>query len=91
MAINLQSISIILEAMIVIVCLFTAIHKKRFFAYGFALTFLIYVFYDSAIFYGWIISKNVLSPLFFLATISALLGAILMYEENGTNVKSRKK
>jgi len=91
MEISLQLISIILEAIIVIFCLFAAIQKKKIFAYGFALTFFVYVFYDSVRLFGWAVNESVLYVSFFLATISALLGAILMYIERDVKINKRKK
>jgi hypothetical protein len=87
---NIQIISIILEAIIVIFCLATAIIKNRLFAYGFALTFFVYVFYDSVNYFGLPISSDFLYILFFLATVSAFLATILMYIEEDVK-KSRKK
>ena len=65
-------ISIILEAVIVFILLYAAIGKQRICAWGMALTFSIYVFYDLVDLFGLNISKNILSPLFLIATISAL-------------------
>ena len=91
MPISLPLIAIILEIAIFIVCLFTAIQEKKFFAYGFALTFFIYAFYDSVRLFNWPVSGNVLSVSFFLATVSAFFGAILMYMENNIKIKSKKR
>jgi hypothetical protein len=44
----LHLFSIFLEAVIVVIALLLAVHKKRLYGYGFALTFGIYVVYDLA-------------------------------------------
>jgi len=88
---SLQSISIILEAMIFVVCLVLAIRKKRLFAYGFALTFLIYAFYDSVQFFGLPVNGSDIYFGFFLATVSAFLGTILMYIEEEIKPKRRRR
>jgi len=91
MAISLQLISIVLEAIVVVFCLFAALKKKKLFAYGFAFTFLIYVFYDSVRFFQLAVSESVLYVSFFLATISAFLGAILMVLEKEPKMKNKRK
>jgi hypothetical protein len=91
MVISLQLISIILEAIILIFCLFTAIQRKKLFAYGFALTFFVYVFYDSVRFFSLPVSESVLYVSFFLATVSAFLGAILMYIEKDIKINKTEK
>lgn len=68
----LQYASIILEAAIVVIALLAAATKKKTFAYGFALTFAIYVFYDLAKLVPLSVPDAVLYPLFFVATVSAL-------------------
>jgi len=67
----LQFVSIALEAIIVILTLLTAIKKKKTFAYCLALTFAIYVFYDSAKQLQLSIPADALYALFFVATVSA--------------------
>jgi len=91
MAILIQLISIFLEAIIVIFCLFAAIKKKKIFAYGFALTFFIYVFYDSVRLFQLAINEGLLYASFFLATISAFVGAILMGLEKEPKMKNKRK
>ena len=89
MVISLQLISIILEVVIFALCLLVAVKRKKIFAYGFALTFFVYTFYDSVKFFNWPVSESVLYISFFLATISAFLGAILMYLENDIKLKTK--
>jgi hypothetical protein len=55
--------------------------KKKAFAYGFALTFAIYVFYDLAKLGPLDIPSIVLYPLFFVATLSALWAVWKIYRE----------
>jgi len=88
---SIQIISIFLEAIIVLFCLFAAIQKKKIYGYGFALTFFIYVFYDSVRLFGWPVNESILYIGFFLATVSAFLSAILMYIADDSRVKNGKK
>jgi hypothetical protein len=67
----LQLVSIILEAIIVLLLLHAVIKGKKMLA-GLALTFAIYVGYDLAKLYDWEIAPAILSAAFFIATIAAL-------------------
>lgn len=67
----IQVISIILEAIIAILAVFIAINKKKVYGFGFALTFLIYVFYDSISLFGLSVNNVLMGWLFFIATLSA--------------------
>lgn len=90
--ITLQLIAIILEAIIVVFCVFASVQKRRFSAYGFALTFIVYFFYDSVVYFGLSVERSMFYILFFLATLSAFLGAVLLYlEETPKIIKARKK
>lgn len=77
----LQVVSIIIEAIIVVFSLLTAIKKKKIYGFGIALTFAIYVFYDLARSIPLSISNNILYPLFFIATLSALWAIWMIYRE----------
>jgi len=69
---TLQLFSIIIEALVVFMLLYGAIKKRAICAYGMALTFSIYVVYDSAKLFNWAISANTLTVMFFIASLSAL-------------------
>lgn len=77
---TLQTVSIFLELIIVLIALKLAISKKRLAGYGFALTFGIYVFYDAVKFYNYTIDGQLLQILFFVATLSALSSILLIYK-----------
>ncbi len=77
---TLQTISIFLELIIVLISLRIAISKKRMAGYGFALTFGVYVFYDAVKYYNYPINGELLQILFFIATVSALLSIWLIYK-----------
>jgi len=77
----IQYISIALEVIIVIISLLAAAIKKRYYCYGFALTFAIYVFYDTIKFRQIIISDVILYSSFFIATLSALWAVWMIYKE----------
>jgi hypothetical protein len=88
---NFQIFSIILEAIVFILCLDIAVRKKKLFAYGFALTFFIYVFYDFIIYFGFAIASDILRALLFLAVLFASFGAILLHLEEGFKAKENYK
>jgi len=75
----IQYISIALEAVIVIISLLAAIVKKRYSCYGFALTFAIYVFYDTVKLMNINTFDYVIYPAFFIATLSALWAVCVIY------------
>jgi hypothetical protein len=85
----LQIISIILEAIIVIISLMVAIKNKKGYGYGFALTFFIYVVYDSVREFNLVINSLIVYILFFIATISILISVLDLYLN--TRIKKRKK
>jgi len=78
--ITLQTISIFLELVIVLIALKLAISKKRLAGYGLAITFGIYVYYDTVKFYDIVIDGQILQILFFIATLSALMSILLFYK-----------
>jgi len=77
----LQLISICIEFAIVIISLMIAASRKKVYGYGFALTFAIYVFYDSARLFSVAIDETPLYILFFIATVSALISVWKLYKE----------
>lgn len=76
----IELLSIILEISIVVIALFAAQAKKKKYAYGFALTFGIYVLFDSARHFNLTISSDILDLLFLVATISALWSMWRLYK-----------
>ena len=79
---EIQYISIIIEAAIFILSMLVAIQKKKLYGYGFALTFAIYVFYDLAKLGTFTIDNNMLYPLFLIASVSMLWAVWMIYREN---------
>lgn len=79
----LQLLSILLEGVIFVMCLRMALLRKKFYGYGLALTFGIYIFYDLAHHYDLNITPQVMQTLFFVATVSALLCVTHLYYRNG--------
>lgn len=86
-----QITPIIFEVLIVLILLIVAIQKKRAFAYCFAFTFLVYLWYDLANFAGSSLNDNFTYIAFFLAIVSAFFGAILAYFENDFRVSLKEK
>ncbi|HRN96658.1 MAG TPA: hypothetical protein PLD54_04385 [Candidatus Levybacteria bacterium] len=76
----LQNIAIILEVAVVVIALLAAQSKKKKFAYGFALTFAIYVVFDAARQFNLGISQDTLHFLFLIATLSALWSVWQLYK-----------
>ena len=77
----LQPVSIAIEAMLVVIGLGIAVQKKRCYGWFIALTFGIYVVYDITHFIGLQVSPNILSAIFFIATLSILIGIWQLYKE----------
>jgi signal transduction histidine kinase len=77
----LQYVAVVVEGVIAALGLMLAVKKKRFFGYGIFLTFGIYVFYDLVRLTSTEISNAVMYPVFFVATLSMLWVAVLIYRE----------
>lgn len=77
----LQLISIILEVIIVLTGVAIALAKKAALGWGFALTFGIYAYYNLAQFLHWQNDQNLLTGLFFFATISAFWAVWSVYKQ----------
>jgi hypothetical protein len=76
----MQLVSIILEAVIAMIAILAA-HRGRVYLYGLAFTFAVYVFYDLAHLLEWEVEELLLSGLFLLATISALVAMWALYRD----------
>ena len=81
----IEIISIIIEVVIVITALVLAITKRKTYGYGFALTFAIYVLFDSNRQFGLEIPQATLDVLFLAASISALWSILLVYRSTEAN------
>lgn len=75
----IQPVSIALEVLVVIAAVLLALRKGRPYGWLLALTFAIYVLYDSAGFTGAAISVDLLAVLFLVASASALGAVWMMY------------
>ena len=73
-------ISIVLEAVVAIVAILAA-RKGKLYLYGLAFTFGAYVLYDLARLLQWEVQGGLLSGLFLLATITALVAVWGLYRE----------
>ena len=76
-----QYVSVAIEAIIFILALIIAIKKKKPYCFAFALTFMIYVFYDLAKISVFAVSDELLYPMFFMASVSALLAIWMLFNE----------
>jgi hypothetical protein len=65
-------VSIVLEAAVAVLAILAA-RKGKPYVYGLAITFGAYVLYDLARLLGWNVEGGILSGVFLLATISALV------------------
>jgi hypothetical protein len=72
----LHLFSIFLEVVIVCVALAIAVTRRRYYGYGLALTFGLYVFYDLAKQYSWNLPGQALNWVFLVATVSALFSLL---------------
>ncbi|MHB9019453.1 MAG: hypothetical protein ACYC3G_01055 [Minisyncoccota bacterium] len=78
---TIQLLSIVVEAVIVGILLYAAIKKQRICAWGMALTFSIYVFYDTVHLFNIDVSQTIMIPVFFIASISALWAVLKMSQD----------
>jgi hypothetical protein len=85
----LQEISIAVEVIIVVFSVLIFIRKKQIYGYGFALTFLLYVFYDLVRLLNFSVDEGLIRALFFVATLSGLVAIINAY--GGLRIPERKK
>jgi hypothetical protein len=69
------------EAAIVLILLYAAIKKQRVCAWGMALTFSIYVFYDLINLFNLSVPQSIMAPAFFIASISALWAVLKMGQD----------
>lgn len=72
--------SIILEAAVAVIAALAA-RRQRPYMYGLAFTFAAYVVYDLARYFRWPVDGTLLSWLFLLATITALIAVWGLYRE----------
>ncbi len=77
----LQPVSIAIEAILVVIGLAIAVQKKRCYGWFIAITFGIYVVYDTMHFIGVQVSQDILAVIFFIATLSVLIGIWQLYRE----------
>ena len=68
----LQTISILLEFVVVALGIMLVVGKKKMYGWCIALTFILYIFYDLANLLSLHISEDSLDILFFMATLSIL-------------------
>ena len=73
-------LSIILEGAVAVLAFMTA-RKRKPYLYGLAFTFVVYVLYDVARVVSVNVQEGVLSVLFLLASLSALIAAWGLYQE----------
>ncbi len=77
---SLLIVSIVIEAAVAVVALLTALRGKRY-ALGLAVTFAIYVLYDGARLAGIEVRGGILSALFLVAAVSALIAVWGWYRQ----------
>jgi len=73
-------LSISLEAVVAVIAILAA-RQGRPYLYGLAFTFAAYVFYDLARLLGWAVEGPLLSGLFLVATITALVAVWGLYRD----------
>ena len=75
-------VSIILEAAVAVIAMLAA-RQGRPYLYGLAFTFAAYVLYDAARLPQWPVEGALLSGLFLVATVTALIAVWALYREGG--------
>jgi hypothetical protein len=73
-------VSIVLEAAVAVLAFLAASRRGNPYIYGLSFTFAVYVFYDLARYLHWDVQQGVLSVLFLLATVSALVAVWGLYK-----------
>ena len=73
--------SLAAEIVVMALGLMLALKKKKNLGWAIALTFAIYIFYDSARFFNIAVSEAVIAGLFFIASLSILWVVWRIYEE----------
>lgn len=73
-------VSIVLEAVVAVIAVLAA-RQGRPYLYGLAFTFAAYVLYDLARLMRWAVEGPLLSGLFLLATITALIAVVGLYRD----------
>jgi len=74
-----QLISIALELAVAGIAIAAGLKGKTY-AYGFALTYGLYVFYDLSKLYDWAIPSGPITTIFFIATLAAFWGFRGLYQ-----------
>jgi hypothetical protein len=74
-------VSLAAEVVVMILGLMLAAIKKKDYGCGIALTFGIYVFYDSVRFFNIPVTSNIIGSLFFIASLSILWAVWRIYEQ----------
>ena len=72
--------SLAAEVMVMALGIGLAVRKKRMIGWAVALTFAIYVFYDSVRFFAIRVNEGVIAVLFFIASMSILWAVWRIYE-----------
>lgn len=75
----LPIVSIVLEVLIAVLALVSAVRGRSYMT-GLAITFGIYVYYDLARLYEWSVSESLLSLVFLIATLAALVSVIGIFK-----------
>ena len=75
----LQEVSIIIGAVVAAFSAAVSIKKEEAYGYALALTFIIYMFYNTAVLVGLRVPQDVAAISFLMASLSALLGIWQLY------------
>ena len=75
----LQPISILIEVVICVLCLFIAVKNKQKFGWFIALTFGIYVLYDLSAYTRTLLSAEVMALVFLVASLSMLSAVWMLF------------
>jgi hypothetical protein len=78
---TVQLLSLLAEFMVTVFALLIAVNKQKTYGWLIALTFAIYVIYDTTRFLSIPIAQDMLTALFFLASASILLAVWQIYRK----------
>jgi len=77
----IQFVTVVIDIIIVSILLYAAIRKQRICAWGMAIAFIIYAFYDLANLFGIYVAQGIISPSLLIASTAALWAVVKMSQD----------
>lgn len=77
----IQFVTVVIDIVIVSILLYAAIRKQRVCAWGMAIAFTVYAFYDLASLFNIYVAQIIATPSFLIASASALWAVVKMSQD----------